>query len=227
MKPMGIFASPAWWTRGAHLGRVVSVADPKSMGRVQITLIAEDSDGAAEVWARVAVPFAASNCGAFFIPDVGEEVVVVFVGANADAPVVIGSLWNGRTDVPESLSGDKVDRWTITGKAGTRIAIVEEASGQEKVEIETPGGAKCTITDAGGGSIELECAGNTITSNTQGVSVESGSTVKVTASKVEVSAGSVKVDAGIATFSGVVKCDTLLSNSVVSTSYTPGAGNIW
>ncbi len=37
----------------------------------------------------------------------------------------------------------------------------------------------------------------------------------------------VKVDAAMSTFSGVVKCDTLISNSVVSASYTPGAGNIW
>jgi hypothetical protein len=28
-------------------------------------------------------------------------------------------------------------------------------------------------------------------------------------------------------FSGVVKCDTLIANSVISASYTPGQGNIW
>jgi hypothetical protein len=37
----------------------------------------------------------------------------------------------------------------------------------------------------------------------------------------------VKVDAAMSKFSGVVKCDTLISNAVVSSSYTPGAGNIW
>jgi hypothetical protein len=37
----------------------------------------------------------------------------------------------------------------------------------------------------------------------------------------------VKVDAGMSTFSGVVKCDTLISNTVISSTYTPGAGNIW
>ena len=35
------------------------------------------------------------------------------------------------------------------------------------------------------------------------------------------------VDAGMSKFSGVVQCDTLISNSVISASYTPGAGNIW
>ncbi|NJM28335.1 MAG: hypothetical protein HC856_09200, partial [Pseudanabaena sp. RU_4_16] len=116
---------------------MVSVEDPLGLGRVKLTLIAWDADAAAEIWARVAVPFAADNCGAFFIPDVGEEVLVVFVGGSPDAPVVVGSLWNGATQVPEQFSGDRVDRWTITGKNGTRIAIVEANSGEETVEIET------------------------------------------------------------------------------------------
>jgi hypothetical protein len=37
----------------------------------------------------------------------------------------------------------------------------------------------------------------------------------------------VTVDAGMSKFSGVVKADTVISNSVISASYTPGAGNIW
>jgi hypothetical protein len=51
--------------------------------------------------------------------------------------------------------------------------------------------------------------------------------VSVQASTVEVSAGMVTVNAGMSKFSGVVQCDTLISNAVVSASYTPGAGNIW
>ena len=42
-----------------------------------------------------------------------------------------------------------------------------------------------------------------------------------------VSAGMVKVDAAMSKFSGIVKCDVLQTNSVISSSYTPGAGNIW
>jgi hypothetical protein len=37
----------------------------------------------------------------------------------------------------------------------------------------------------------------------------------------------VKVDAGMSKFSGVVKADTVICNSIISSSYTPGAGNIW
>ena len=51
--------------------------------------------------------------------------------------------------------------------------------------------------------------------------------MKVQAAKVDVTAGMVTVDAAMAKFSGIVKCDVLNATSVVSTSYTPGAGNIW
>jgi len=57
--------------------------------------------------------------------------------------------------------------------------------------------------------------------------LQAASKVKITAGQVEVSAGMVKVDAGMSKFSGVVQCDTLIATTVVATTYTPGAGNIW
>jgi hypothetical protein len=62
---------------------------------------------------------------------------------------------------------------------------------------------------------------------TSGISIRAAAKVSVQASTVEVSASRVKVDAGMSKFSGVVQCDTLITNAVVSASYTPGAGNIW
>ena len=59
------------------------------------------------------------------------------------------------------------------------------------------------------------------------ISVTSSGKVTINASQVTVSASMVQVDAGMSKFSGVVKCDTVIANSVVGTSYTPGAGNIW
>ncbi len=225
--PSGPFATPGAWLAGAHLAKVVSVQDPQSLSRVQVTLLGPDADGEAPLWARVAVAFAGDNRGAFLIPDVGDEVLVLFAGNDVRHPIVVGALWNGSTAVPEQIGGDRVDRWTITGKAGTRIAIVEEGSSQEKVEIETPGGATATLTDASGGSVKLEVGGHTITMDNQGVSIQTSSKVKVDASQIEMTAGQFTVNAGFAKFSGVVKCETLITNSVVATSYTPGAGNVW
>ena len=227
MKPIGPFAIPASWLFGAQLAVVTSVKDPQNLARVQVRLLAADADGTAEMWARVAVPFAGDNRGAFFIPDVGDEVLVVFVAGDMRAPIVVGGLWNGTQSPPEALPGDRVDRWTLTGKAGTHIAIIEQ--GAAKIELETPHGVKGTLTDAGGGKIEFIAGMNRITMDGQGVTVNSAQkvTVVVNGTSIDVLPGMVNVTAPMAVFSGMISCQVLQTGSVISGSYTPGAGNIW
>ncbi len=211
-----------------HLAQVVSVQDPDNLARVKVKLLTVDGEGTAELWARVAVAFAGADRGALFIPDVDDEVLVTFVAGDPRFPIVIGGLWNGGQNPPERFSGDRVDRWTITGKAGTRIAIVEESSGSAKIEFTTPNGVGGVLTDEAGGSITFEdTAGNSIVIDSQGIALQASAKVKVTAAQVDISAGMVSVDAGLSKFSGVVKCDVLQATTVVATTYTPGAGNIW
>ena len=175
------------------------------------------------------MPFGGNNCGGFFIPDVDDEVLVSFVNGDPRQPIVIGGLWSGSATAPEALggSGDKVDRWTITGKAGTRIAIVEEQASDATISFTTPGGVSGELTDSGGGKIEFTIGGTTVTYDTQGVTINTSMNVKVQATMVEISASMVTVNAGMSRFNGVVQADTVITNSVVSASYTPGAGNIW
>jgi phage baseplate assembly protein gpV len=93
--------------------------------------------------------------------------------------------------------------------------------------VETPGGQRMTLQDSPGTVRVEDTHGNSVTLSPSGVKVNAASTVEVSASTLEVSAGMVTVNAGMSHFSGVVKCDTLISNAVVSASYTPGAGNVW
>jgi len=214
-----------------YLAKVVSVQDPDSLNRVQVRIY--NCDGNADedgpVWARVAMPFAGANKGAFMFPDTGDEVLVVFLSGDARFPVVIGSFWNGSDSAPDRF-GSAVDKWTITGKSGTKIAILEEQSGQETIKLTTPAGQVIKVTDASGGAIELNhSGGSSIKIDTQGITIDAPSgKVKITAaSQLEVSAPMVKVDAAMSKFSGMVKCDVLQATTVIATTYTPGAGNIW
>jgi hypothetical protein len=59
------------------------------------------------------------------------------------------------------------------------------------------------------------------------VEIQAASQVKVEAAEVKISAAQVNVDAAIASFSGVVRCETLQATAVVGTTYATGAGNIW
>lgn len=228
---MQMAAAPSIGHAQAFLGQVTNINDPDGLNRVQVKILSHDgfSDQASQLWSRVAVPFAGNNRGAFMIPEVGDEVLLTFVNGDSRYPVVIGSLWNGRDRAPETLggAGNEIDRWSIVGKAGTRIAIEEPASGQPTIKLTTPNGVSAELTDMGGGKIVCHGAGTTITVDSSGVSIQCPGKVKIEASTLEVSAGMVTVNAAMSKFSGVVQCDTLISTSVISASYTPGAGNIW
>ena len=104
---------------------------------------------------------------------------------------------------------------------------LDDQDGEESFICETPGGQKITLKD-GAGSVEIvDSNGNSVKLEASGITLNASAKVTVQASQVAVSAGMVTVDAGMSKFSGVVQCDTLISNSVISASYTPGAGNIW
>ena len=217
---------------GTYLAKVVAVNDPDNLTRVRIRLHATPEavgDADAAIWARVAMPFAGDDRGAFFLPDVDEEVAVVFAGGDPRQPIVIGSLFNGGISAPEQLggSGDRVDRYAIKSKRGSRIAIIEETDGEATISLTTPGGVSATLKQSSGGSLELKAAGNTVTVNSQGISVKTSLKVAVNASQIEVTAPQVTVNAAISTFSGMVKCDVLQATTVIGTTYTPGAGNVW
>jgi uncharacterized protein involved in type VI secretion and phage assembly len=223
--------APLWMPPArCQLAEVVSVEDPERKSRIQVRLLAYDGVGEqdAPIWARLVVPFAGDKRGAFLVPDVGDEVLVQFVQGDSRQAVVLGALWNGKTEIPETLggSGKRVDRWTLTGRDGTRIAIVEDASGA-RIELSTPGGVTGTLTDEEGGKIELSAAGSTITIDPTGVRVETQGSVNVQASDVSVTAGSVSVEAAVSTFSGAITCQSLTAGTVSGGTYTPGVGQIW
>jgi hypothetical protein len=93
--------------------------------------------------------------------------------------------------------------------------------------LETPGGQSIELTDAPPAVTVTDSTGNTVKLDAQGITVTAAAKVTVNASTAEVNAGLLTVNAGMSTFSGVVQCSTLIANSVVGTTYTPGVGNLW
>lgn len=59
----------------------------------------------AGTWVRVAEPAAGANWGAAFIPRIGQEVQIDFIGGDIDRPVVIAQIYNG-ADAPAFHGGD-------------------------------------------------------------------------------------------------------------------------
>ena len=217
------------WAGGLFLAEVLSVADPERQARVQLRLHAAQgaADQDAPLWARIVCPFAGNDRGAFWLPDPGDLVAVVFVQGDMRMPVVLGGLWHGSATPPQAMDGNGDNHLKVLrSRNGVKVTL-DDTPGQEQLRLETPGGCQLTLKD-GPGSCELvDSNGNSAKFESAGITVTAAAKVTVNAPQVAVSAGMVQVDAGMSSFSGVVRCDTLISNSVVSASYTPGAGNIW
>jgi uncharacterized protein involved in type VI secretion and phage assembly len=214
---------------GAFPALVTDISDPEGQGRVKIALPwSADTAGARyETWARLATFMAGNNRGSWFIPDIDDEVLVIFENGDPRRPYVIGSLWNGRDTPPETMDGaGKNFKKVLRSRNGVKITL-DDNDGREQLILETPGGQSLTLKD-GPGAVEIvDSNGNSIKLETSGITITAAAKVTVNASQVAVSAGMVTVDSAMSKFSGVVQCDVLISNSVVSASYTPGAGNIW
>lgn len=201
-----------------HLATVVENDDPESRGRVKVRL---HSTGV-ELWGATMTPSAGQGYGVSCLPRRGEQVVIGFL--SPEQPLVLGALWSGSDSAPQDASPVE-ERYLVQTPGGIKL-LLDDGQGP-KVRIETPAGHHVTIDDQGAGTVTIEKGGDKIEMSSSGISITSSLEVKVEASQVSVSAGLVTVDAGMSQFSGVVQCDTLISNSVVSSSYTPGAGNIW
>jgi uncharacterized protein involved in type VI secretion and phage assembly len=214
---------------GVYPAVVTDINDPDGQGRVKVSLPWSPDTGSAkyEAWARLATMMAGKNRGSWFVPDTDDEVLVAFEGGDTRRPYVIGGLWNGSDSPPESMDGaGKNYTKVLRSRNGVKVTL-DDHDGQEKFVAETPGGQKVTLKD-GPGSVEIvDSNGNSVKLEASGVTITASAKVTINAASMAISAGMVTVDAGMSKFSGVVQADTVISNSVVSASYTPGAGNIW
>jgi uncharacterized protein involved in type VI secretion and phage assembly len=222
-------AAPTARWFGVYPALVTDLADPDAQGRVKVSLpwAPDGAGGSYEAWARLATMMAGARRGSWFVPDDGDEVLIGFEGGDPRRPYVLGALWNGSDSPPETMDGaGRNDKKVLCSRNGVKVTL-DDTSGTEKLILETPGGQKVTLKD-GPGAVEITDAnGNSVKLESSGITVTASAKVTVNAGTVEVSAGMLTVNAGMSKFSGVVQADTVITNSVVSASYTPGAGNIW
>lgn len=214
---------------GVYPALVTDIKDPDGQGRVKITLPWSADPGGAryEAWARLATMMGGNNRGSWFVPDTNDEVLIAFEGGDTRRPYVVGGLWNGTDKPPASMDGEgKNNKKVLRSRNGVKVTL-DDSDGQEKFIAETPAGQRVTLRD-GPGVVEIvDSNGNSVKLQPNGITVTSSAKVTVTATMVEVSASFVTVNAPVSRFSGVVIADTVITHSVISASYTPGAGNIW
>ena len=101
--------------------------DPQGMGRVRVQFFWQKGDELSP-WIRMIQPYAGSGKGFYFIPEVGEEVMVDFENGNAERPFVLGAHYNGA-----AKSGYNPTTKAIHTQSGTKI-LLNDAEGSVRIE---------------------------------------------------------------------------------------------
>jgi uncharacterized protein involved in type VI secretion and phage assembly len=231
---------------GVVTGIVTAVKDPDQQGRVQLSFPFLGGQNQS-TWAPVATLMAGGGRGSWFMPEVGDEVLVAFDHGDFDHPFVVGFLWNGQDQPPASDITPSVRR--IQTVSGHKVDF-DDRDGSQKITIKTQGGHKIEMNDvAGSESITITTSGNqqiqmqdtpaTITIQTAmqnqvivsdappGVTIQAPSgIVTVSCAMANVTADSaLNVSAPITIFDGVVQAQILIADAVVGAAYTPAPGN--
>jgi hypothetical protein len=107
---------------GVTTGRVVNQLDPLSLGRVQVQLPFIDAVDQSP-WARVVTPMAGQFAGNYFIPNVGDDVLVAFEHGDVNVPYVIGCLWSVMAMPPTPLPVPEMR--AIRTVSGNQIVFTE------------------------------------------------------------------------------------------------------
>jgi phage baseplate assembly protein gpV len=107
---------------GVALAMVIDNVDLTGEARVQLHLPWLPGF---DPWARVAVPQAGLARGTFFIPQIGDEVVVAFNGGDVRDPLVIGSVWSMIDRPPALLPTDAINKRLIRTPFGQELEFDE------------------------------------------------------------------------------------------------------
>ena len=172
---------------GVVVGIVTNNRDPQGMHRVKVRFpwLSQDDESN---WARVAAAMAGNDRGAYFLPEVDDEVLVAFEHGSVEHPFVIGSLWNGKDKMPENNSGGTNDNRGFKSRSGHVIRLGDKSGGESIEIIDKTGNNRIVIT-SNGNKIDIQAQGDiSITSSTGkltmsavGVEIQSQTDVKITA----------------------------------------------
>ena len=112
-----------------------------SYGRIKVQFH-WDREGAknelSSCWMRVMQPWAGASWGSQFIPRIGMEVLVSFLGGDEDRPVVLGSVYNATHQppfiLPQGSTRSGIRTQSVGGQGSNELSF-EDAAGAELIYL--------------------------------------------------------------------------------------------
>ena len=199
---------------GITIGIVTDIKDPDKKNRVKVRLLNRTDSAQETDFIRVMTPMSGKQYGAFFLPEVGDEVLVGFVDGDFTDPYVLGSLWNTKAPAPVTVQDGKNELRVIqsktnhklefndgTEKPGLTLMTAQENSFSvddkaKTIIIKDKAGENSLNIDIGGGTVTLEaktklvlkCGGASIELDGSGgaITIKTSGSIKIDGQQVDV-----------------------------------------
>ncbi|WP_293905379.1 type VI secretion system tip protein VgrG [Phenylobacterium sp.] len=184
-----IVAPPAaGWLPGAEglqVGVVMKLdGDPLGEQRIQVKVPVLDAETPG-VWARLAQFYASSAFGAFFLPEVGDEVILGYFNNDPSHPVILGSLYSSKNQPAYAIEAENNVKALVT----RCLAKIEIREDDKSITITTPANNKIVLSDKDKTILVQDETLNKVTLSPSGISLESPKDITISAK------GSMQLDA--------------------------------
>ncbi|WP_367926173.1 phage baseplate assembly protein V [uncultured Ruthenibacterium sp.] len=126
-------------------GKVTDNGDKENAGMVKVEFLSWKSGSNICQWMPVLRSCAGTDYGSYVMPEVGDVVLVGFLGADMRRPFVLGTLYPAGAKYPGQCFTDKNTVKSFRTKGGHQVVLSEE---KDK--------AVCTVTTPGGLSVCLD-----------------------------------------------------------------------
>ncbi len=167
---------------GLQIGIVEKLdGDPDNEFRIQIKCPMLGGDAEA-IWVRLSNFYGFGNMGAFFIPEIGSEVILGFFDNDPRFPVVLGNLYSSKNAAPYELTAENNIKAIVT-KSNLRIEFDDD---KKVTTIDTPGGNKVVISDDAKSILLNDQNKNKVELNSDGITLDSPKDIKIS-SKAKIS----------------------------------------
>ncbi len=163
--------------KGLQVGVVTQLEnDPDGEDRilVRLPIINQEEQG---IWARVASLDAGENRGAFFRPEIGDEVIVGFINDDPGEAIVLGMLHSSSKPAPITATDDNHEKGFVT-RSEMKLLFDDD---KKSILIETPKGNKIQLSEDEGSIIIEDENGNKIHMDSDGITMDSASDINIKA----------------------------------------------
>jgi uncharacterized protein involved in type VI secretion and phage assembly len=140
-------------------------------------------------WARIAVPMAGAERGTYFLPELEDQILVVFEHGDINRPIMIGAVWNKKQEPVENNTTGKNNTKMIKSKNGHRV-VFDDKEGAEKIVIVDKSKKNKIILDSANKQVKIHSSGELLIDAKENIIIHS-KTLKMGAKSIKGSAKTV------------------------------------